>query len=185
MKPLDVNAISVAAANEGIPIAAIARILTVPYSDVLELLQDAQMLGRIVDLPKSDWPPGVRQADRIPRLADRTENDIAFLCAKAFRLTVLEAAFLVTLLKHKHVDKARLHLVVENQRNSRMYAPSQMEATDPKMVDVMICKLRKKLKAVRNGLHIDTVWGSGYFITPEQKDAIMELIDDTPQQKAA
>lgn len=36
---------------------------------------------------------------------------------------------------------------------------------DPKIIDVVICKLRKKF--LRHGIFIKTVWGRGYQFTPE------------------
>ena len=45
--------------------------------------------------------------------------------------------------------------------------------TEPelKIIDVFICKLRKKLTVVCNGEHhIETVWGRGYVLRdPEEK----------------
>ena len=38
-----------------------------------------------------------------------------------------------------------------------------MEEPEPKIIDVFICKLRKKLANVSNGKdYIETVWGRGY-----------------------
>lgn len=39
---------------------------------------------------------------------------------------------------------------------------ARMEDADPKVVDVFICKMRKKLE--RFGVSIETVWGDGYFL---------------------
>jgi len=38
-----------------------------------------------------------------------------------------------------------------------------------KIIDVFICKMRKKMKAF--GVEIQTVWGRGYRMTPEMKEA--------------
>ncbi len=39
-----------------------------------------------------------------------------------------------------------------------------MDEPELKIIDVFICKLRKKLKAVAKDHHIETVWGRGYML---------------------
>jgi two-component system cell cycle response regulator CtrA len=48
-----------------------------------------------------------------------------------------------------------------------------MDEPELKIIDVFICKLRKKLKSVAKDHHIETVWGRGY------------VLNDPPQEKAA
>jgi two-component system cell cycle response regulator CtrA len=48
-----------------------------------------------------------------------------------------------------------------------------MDEPELKIIDVFICKLRKKLKSVATDHHIETVWGRGY------------VLNDPPQEKAA
>lgn len=177
--------VAVAAANEGIPVAAIARIIHQPLDDVYETLKDERSRGAIADMPRADWPPGTKIASRIPDVPLPSTDDMAFMCKKAFKLTSLEAAFLVTLIKHRQVEKTRLHNIVEQQRLTRSSQPNEMEATDPKMVDVMICKLRKKLKTVDKDLKIETIWGGGYYIETTMKPRIIaHLEDDNAPQEA-
>lgn len=164
------------AANEGIPVAAIARIISLPLDETYALLKDAKVRGAIADLPRADWPPGTRINDRLPSVPLPNDADLQFLCGKAFKLTALEAGFLVALLKNRQVEKGRLHGIVEHQRNTRPNQPDQMEATDPKMVDVMICKLRKKLKAANPDVIIQTSWGKGYYFEPATKEMIYKLL---------
>lgn len=45
-----------------------------------------------------------------------------------------------------------------------------MDEPELKIVDVFICKLRKKLIAAGAGHHIDTVWGRGYVLRDEPVD---------------
>lgn len=176
------------AANEGIPVAAIARIVNIPLDETYALLKDAKERGAIAELPRADWPPGTRINDRMPSVPLPSDQDLAFLCGKAFKLTALEAGFLVALLKNRQVEKGRLHGIVEHQRNTRPNQPDHMEATDPKMVDVMICKLRKKLKTVDAKLKIETIWGSGYYIEADMKPRIIAHLDGAshaPQEATA
>ena len=71
-----------------------------------------------------------------------------------------------------------LHGIIEQQRMQRQSRPNKLELTDPKMVDVMICKLRKKLRdhdARFNGA-VQTVWGGGYFIDSKTKATLLSLL---------
>ena len=44
------------------------------------------------------------------------------------------------------------------------------EEPEPKIIDVFVCKLRKKLAAASNGKHhIETVWGKGYLLRDTDK----------------
>jgi hypothetical protein len=169
--------IAVAAANEGIPVAAIARITHQSLDDMYETLKDEKSRGSIAELPRADWPPGTRVNERLPSALLPSDDDLAFMCKKSFKLTSLEAAFLVVLLKHRQVEKTRLHNIVEQQRMTRATQPNDQEATDPKMVDVMICKLRKKLKAVDKDLKIETIWGGGYYIETAMKPRMIRHLN--------
>jgi two-component system cell cycle response regulator CtrA len=44
----------------------------------------------------------------------------------------------------------------------------ELDEPDPKIIDVFVCKLRKKLAAAAEGgdQHIETVWGRGYLVRP-------------------
>ena len=46
-----------------------------------------------------------------------------------------------------------------------------MDEPELKIIDVFICKLRKKLKAATDHHHIETVWGRGYVLRDPQEDA--------------
>jgi DNA-binding winged helix-turn-helix (wHTH) protein len=176
------------AANEGIPVAAIARILNTPIEDVYGSLKEQKSRGVIGDMPRADWPPGVAIHSRIPTPTSPSDDDLQFMCKKTFHLTTLEAGFLVVLLRHRQVEKTRLHNIVEQQRSTRANQPSRTEATDPKMVDVMICKLRKKLKVIDTALKIATIWGGGYYIENDVKPLILAYVNgvpDAPPKEAA
>lgn len=176
---------AVAAANEGIPVAAIARILKHPMDDLYEVLKDQKAIGSIVDIPRADWPPGTRVAARVPELAVPSDEDLSFSCKRTFKLTALEVGFLVALLKNKQVEKSRLHHVVEQQRATRQSQPDKQDETDPKMVDVIICKLRKKLKTVDRELKIETIWGGGYCIASDMKPRIIAVAYGEPHAQEA
>jgi two-component system, cell cycle response regulator CtrA len=45
-----------------------------------------------------------------------------------------------------------------------------MDEPELKIIDVFICKLRKKLKAAAQDHHIETVWGRGYVLRDPQEE---------------
>ena len=162
-------------ADEGVPIAAIARVLSIPFADVSDILHEELLQGNILEVPRADWPPGVKIRDHLPTIAitRKTSNDdIAIVCRKMFKLTNLEAGFVVLLLKVEHATKEKLHNVIETQRAARASRPDNMEMTDQKMVDVIICKLRKKLKLIDPEFIISTVWAGGYYIELPVKEKL-------------
>lgn len=175
---------TVRAANEGIPVAAIARIVNQPFADVYSTLKDEKSRGTIGDMPRSDWPPGVKISERVPIAAPTTDADMEFVCKKTFKLTALEAAFLVSLLKHRRVEKLSLHSIIEQRRASRASRPAG-DTTDPKMVDVIICKMRAKMKLVDPSLKIETIWGDGYYIEATMKPKIIAVANGVPHEETA
>lgn len=169
------QAIAVRMADEGIPVRAIARAVRIPGEDVYNILREAITTGTIVELPKDDWPPGSNRNSRSVFQGTPLEQDDAlkFACARVFKATRLEAAILAVLLKRTEVTKQQLHQVIENNRPGDGEG-NPREETDPKMVDVLICHLRKKLKL--HEITIETVWGIGYLIAAAQRDlAIRKL----------
>ena len=51
-----------------------------------------------------------------------------------------------------------------------LYSDDANDWPDPKILDVMICKLRKKLKALE--IKIETVWGRGWHMPAESKAVV-------------
>lgn len=172
MTPIYHN-IAVRMANEGIPVLAIARSLAVASADIFEHLNEAKDAGEIFDVPSNDWPPkGPRHQMFKTKLS---ETEMMFICRQTFSLTPLQSAFMATLLRNERVDKAKLHTVIENQRRARWTKeqPDEKEPTEPKMVDVIICHLRKKLRIVNRDIEIKTDWGTGYYMVPEVREMVM------------
>ena len=167
------------AACEGIPVGAIARIFEYDMGEIYVVLNYLHSIGTISEVPKPDWPPTSRNADRLPQFDCRPQaSNIQFIAQRVFKLTKLEAGFLTALIRCEHADKGMLHGIIEQQRMQRQSRPNKLELTDPKMVDVMICKLRKKLRdhdAQFNGA-VQTVWGGGYFIDSKTKATLLSLL---------
>lgn len=157
--------VAIRMADEGIPVRAIARALKISSSDVYETLRDALAAGSIVEMPKNDWPIGSQRSMRTAFNGTPLEDEEAlkFACARCFKATKLEAAILAVMLRRNEVTKQQLHIVIEQNRQTE-----GRDETDPKMVDVLICHLRKKLKPHK--IIIETVWGIGYLIPVAFRD---------------
>jgi two-component system cell cycle response regulator CtrA len=57
----------------------------------------------------------------------------------------------------------------------------EMDEPEPKIIDVFICKLRKKLAQATGGNHyIETVWGRGYTL----RDPAATAVTQTPRDDA-
>lgn len=175
--PPELVPIAIRFADEGVPLLAIARGLRQPAENVRESLYDALHSGAITEMPRPDWPPTARRADRVPTTfsARLNDDDLFIACMRVFKVTRLQATVLVVLLKKDHAEKDTLHNAIERRRFNRQSKPHNMEATDPKMVDVVICVLRKKLKTL--GITIKTAWGNGYYMESADRKKAMALID--------
>ena len=174
--PPDYGQIAARLANEGIPVNVIARGLEVPAADVRVSLDDALASGRITEMPAADWPPTARRADHLPpHIAAARDADLVTSFMRAFKLPKLLASFLLVLVKREEADKTTLHRVIETQRAQRANRPDDPEETDPKMVDVVICNLRKKIKPF--GVIIHTLWGHGYFLDASGRQKALALVE--------
>jgi two-component system cell cycle response regulator CtrA len=65
-------------------------------------------------------------------------------------------------------------LVLRSSMMGALYFHKQDEA-EIKIVDVWVCKMRRKLKPY--GIVIETQWGQGYFIPAESKAIAQSLLD--------
>jgi hypothetical protein len=159
-------------ADEGVPIRAMARAFKWSTEAVREAVQEAIDNGRIVQMPKDDWPVGQARDDRTPTFIRQNRMDdesLIFSCIRLFHITRLQASLLAVLIVRNEVSKDTMHQIIESRR------PPGKEETDPKMVDVVICHLRKRLKPF--SLKINTLWACGYYMEPQQRKAILEMVN--------
>jgi len=166
----DTRKVVVRLADEGIPVRAIARACKIPGDEVYEILHDAMHRGTITEIPKDDWPPGSGRAKRALPQHNVLEDDekLKFLCSIVFKTTRLQSSILAVLLKRSEVTKEQLHQVIETLRD-----PNRDE-TDLKMVDVIICHLRRKLTPF--DVKIKTIWGIGYRMEPAERDRAVHAL---------
>jgi chaperonin GroEL (HSP60 family) len=160
-------------ADEGIPVRAIARGLNIASSDLYNILNSALIEGKILELPKDDWPAGSSRAQRAVFAGTILENEetVKSLCVRLFKATRQQAAVIAVMLKRIEMTKAQIHTILQENRPS-----SSREPTDQKMVDVVIYHIRKKL--LPHGLAIETVWGTGYLISPKHREMAIKLLED-------
>src|SRR6516164_7314977 len=147
-------------AYEGVLQRAIARALQLPANEVGEVVAEAVARGIIVGPSESEWPQGSR-APRHPAFAGPPIDEGTLLAAaQSLALTKTQATLFLAPVRRKFCTKEILHDIVE----SRRWAHST--PTDRKIVGVMICSIRKRLKG---RYIIQTVQGSGYFIPDDDR----------------
>lgn len=84
-------------------------------------------------------------------------------------LTTHEARLFGALMKRPVWTKEQLLFALYSGRHDD-------EQPEIKIIDVYVCKARKKL--ARFGIQIETLWGQGYRLSPEMKAKAMALIDE-------
>ena len=68
----------------------------------------------------------------------------------------------------------RRHRATKDQMMTMLYADRPDEEPDSKILDVMICKMRKKLSP--HGIEIRTIHGAGYELPPTSREKIKALM---------
>lgn len=146
---MNVRTIAERLADEGVPLCAIARSVRIPSQDLREHLAAARDDGRLLDLPKEDWPPGFPRDERAAELSRKLVCDRGALLVAArqlFGLTVAEAELLLMLVQ----------LAVVRSSN---------------VTCVRIHHLRRRLATF--GITVTTLWGCGYRLSgPDRRKAI-------------
>lgn len=79
----------------------------------------------------------------------------------SFRLTVMEGRILAALMVRQYCSKDDLHLAISDATGPQ---------TEVKIVDVFVCKMRRKLAPF--GVAIKTDWGRGYHMPAASKRAV-------------
>ena len=158
VSPLPVEAIAVRLADEGVPLRAIAR-ATKTSSDILrEQLTSAQADGRLLDLPRDDWPPGFPRDQRALQLSRMVVEDreaVLLAVQYVFKLTATEVGLFMTLLQHAVVAKARTDM-------------------SDNAIDVHMFHIRRRLMPF--GIALATLRGYGYQLSVEARRQVMDLI---------
>ena len=158
--------VAIRLADEGVPIRAIARAVHLTADELRPHFEHAKLTGRLVDLPREDWPPGVSRAQRVPDLEPISDVDDAVLRAaimQVFGLTAGQARMFLVLIRRREIHRSQMH---------EIYNPDL--DTEIKVIDVQLCKMRKVLKGM--GILIRTLWGFGYCMTTPNRRRALELL---------
>lgn len=92
----------------------------------------------------------------------RIDLDGGFVVAHGAVARLTEGEFNLFLL----LWQRRPRMVTREQLMSEAYwLRNDQDEPEMKIIDVLICKVRKKLSSI--GIEIDTVWGRGYRILPK------------------
>lgn len=169
----------VAFARQGIPISTISRALVLTEGQVTAVCQRAMASGELLRFPPTT-PENKRDAmlteivhlrsecaDLKRLLAEINERreDVRFALTSAAKLTPTESTLVAALMECGRMTKDRIyHSLFGNLHES--------EQPEPKIVDVYICKIRRKLP---EGVTIDTHWGSGVSMSPESIRRLREI----------
>lgn len=171
--PTVLEQIMIRLADEGVPIRAIARSVKVPSDELRDILRDALDSGTIVQLPRDDWPSKASRDERpqgFDALSNLDEELLLLYCVQVFKITRLMSCLLLALLKRREVTRDAMHQIIEQRR------PANQPETDKKMVDVVVCNLRKRLKLLK--LEITTIWSCGYYMKAEHRGIALKMLTD-------
>lgn len=83
------------------------------------------------------------------------------------QLTAQESKLVGFMLKRDLISKSSAMMLLYGSR------PDGEEA-EPKILDVFVCHIRRKLKPF--GLSIETRWGEGYYFTAENKQKLRAML---------
>lgn len=171
---LDFDATVARLAVEGVPVCAIAR-ATVKQADVIrDILDQAIRTGTIAEIPKQDWPGLSSNTSRLPALKQLplpSDEQFHLQIVRTFHVTRLHARLLAVLLRRPEATKEMLHAAAENNGEVK----SDGEHTDKKIVDVVICHLRKRLAPY--SIEIKTLWAVGYCIDPQVRARALKMLE--------
>jgi two-component system cell cycle response regulator CtrA len=84
-------------------------------------------------------------------------------------LTKNEAIILGVLMKKEIAHKEAIWLTI-------YAAKAEEDEAEQKIIDVWVCKMRPKLK--RFDVEIQTAWGVGYFLRPEDKAKVISMLSE-------
>lgn len=171
--------LSVAFARQGVPIGTIARALVVGESQVRSVCERAMESGELLRLP-----PDSADDRRSPtytelvHLREKVAEQAALLkeiqlpstslvenLKSRLELTGKEAMIVATLMRHGRASKDRLYFALYGQND---------DPPDAKIIDVFVCKIRKKLP---KGVEIKTIWGAGYEMHLASIEALHDIAE--------
>jgi len=165
-----VQEIATRLADEGVPVAAIARATRIPPSDLWQQFHEAWYDGKLVGLPRNDWPPNVRRGARTPefaKLADMTEERLVTALTKRFTISRTQARLLLALIERYDVPNPDL-LEIYCSRDDGYHESGYTN------LRIQFHSLREKLKLF--GLFIETIWGYGKQMPAAHRRRALDML---------
>jgi hypothetical protein len=144
--------VAIRLADEGVPLAVIARVTRIPSSELREQLQAAQGRGQLLELPPHDWFP--RDCPSRQALAEDRARQVVALRV-LFGTTRTEASLLMELVRQGSLCRARY--------------PSSGA------VDVHVVRLRRKLAP--HGVKVVSVHGHGFRLMPADRERLQNMLE--------
>ncbi len=105
-----------------------------------------------------------RLEDEVEQL--REDHGLAFESPIEWRLTTHESQILGILMAKEVATRDGIATL--------LYADRVGDAPAIKIIDVYVCKLRRKVAS--HGVEIGTLWARGYYLTPEAKAIVREAL---------
>ena len=151
-------------ADEGVPVAAIARALQLPSTEVSLLIREQIEDGRLVEMPAPDWRPGSGRKDRGADLGLAPDTMQGVALQITLRLSPAQAAFLLLLLSRDVATIQGLHLAV---------ASTSWRGSDCH-VRVVAHQVRRRLRPF--GFDFAAVPSVGYRMLPDVKETLRVFV---------
>lgn len=178
----------IAFARYGVALDTITRALVAPSKQIQDICRRAISRGDLQMMPPES-PNDVRSASltelvNLRAALDNAQATIRQLSTSAregdsefmgvAKMTRNEVLLISALARRGKMTKSALYDALYSLRHAD-------EQPEPKIVDVFICKLRKKLG--RHGISIRTVWGHGYELTADNVAKLRALAgsSDVPE----
>jgi DNA-binding response OmpR family regulator len=132
-----------------------------PYSSTMRIDTTNLPRGYVVLLPR--------------KMTNRHRLDphsmLVVKCCVHFSLPHSEGQALATLMEQDLVSRKQMHAAVAGSPK-----------VDPRIIDVVVCKLRRKIRP--HGIEISTARNQGFYLTPPSRAKIRKLLAEQTQENA-
>jgi len=182
MRSYSTRDVVVAFARQSVAIDTITRALVLQPGQAAGLCRRAHSDGELLMIPP-ELPADAPRAAAVEivhlreRLEDteaqvrefqKVESGIADKLVRVASLTVYEAIVVSVLMQHEKASKSRLY--------NALYGHILNSGPEPKIVDIFICKIRKKFAPHK--IEIGTIWGWGYEMKRPDKDRLRDMMPE-------
>lgn len=108
------------------------------------------------------------EGERLREIIARLERALGmeFIAPVEWRLTGSESRLIGALIARE--------ILTKDAGMAALYRDFGKDEPDPKIFDVFVCKIRKKLRLF--GIEIATLWGVGYRLTPQSRAELAHLL---------